>query len=593
MSTPNDSLVSYKILIEGTLIKEEYDIYEFKVFKQINRIASAEVKILDGSAVIESFKLSSGDDFIPGKEIEIQAGYGLKMQRIYKGVIASQNIQYQSQLGGMLVIECVDKTIRMTGSQNNGVFTNSKDSDALKKIASNHGLSADIKSTENILPQIIQYNSTDWDFLLSRAEANGMIVVAADNKLKVTTPKADGSPVGNLTFGENVIEFNAKMDSKSQLSGVEATAWNYKSQELISSFATNPSIPFQGNINGSTLSSVANSEPSNLFTTANLEKSELKSWADSHLLKSRLAKITGEIKINGNASIEPNEIVKLSGFGDRFNGNAFVAGVTHEFSQGNWFSYINIGLDANWFAQSIDVTARPASALIPGIRGLQNGIVKQIHEDPKKEMLIEVNVPIFKNSGGSSSVWARWAQPYATSGAGQFFMPEVGDEVVLGFLNEDPRFPVVLGSLYSSQKTPSYTPTNANPKKAIVTKNQLKIEFDDEHKVLTITTPGENKMILSDEGESITIQDQNENKIIMDSVGISLNSPNDIKLNAEGNVTISGREGVTISSEASSSLSGFEVKISGETSLSASGGAEASLTSEGQLNITGAMVKIN
>ncbi len=600
MSNENNSLVSIKILIDGKVISDSYDVVACKVSKQINRIASAKIKLLDGSVAGGNFKLSSSDEFLPGKEIEIQAGWGTQTKCIYKGIIISQNIQFKNHGESLLILDCLDKAIKMKGTLNNNVFTKSTDSDVFKKLAADHELSAEINSTSNIFPQIVQYNTTDWDFLMSRAEVNGMMVVTADNQLKITKPDVKGASLETITFGDNVIEFNVKMDARTQLSNVEATAWDYKNQALIAATASDPSVPDQGNITGKKLSAIVNSKTYPLLTTANLEEPMLQSWADSHLLKSRLAKIRGEIKIFGNASLEPNGIVELEGFGSRFDGDAFVSGITHELIDGDWWSYVNIGLDPACFSKTVEITARPASGLLPGISGLQNGTVKQIHEDPNGEMRIEVVVPIFKNSA-NSSVWARWAQPYATAGAGQFFMPEIGDEVVLGFLNEDPRFPVVLGSLYSSQKAPPYTPEEGNPKKAIISKNQLKVEFDDEKSVLTITTPKANKMIFSDEGESILIQDQNENKITMDSGGISLESPADIKLSAEGQVTISGTGGVTIASEgevsvsadANLSMSGLEVSISGETAFSASGGAEASVTAEGELRLTGAMVMIN
>ena len=517
MSNENASFVSFKILIDGTVINDSYGVISCEICKQINRIASAKIKLLDGSLTEKDFKLSSSDEFIPGKEIEIQAGWGLETKSIYKGMIISQNIQFNSDTGSLLVLDCRDKAIKMTGALNNNVFKKNTDSDVFKKIATNHGLSAKIDKTSNTFPQIVQYNATDWDFLISRAEVNGMMVLAADNQLKITKPNVAGTPLATITLGENVYEFNAKMDARTQLSKVEATAWDPKSQTLIAASASAPSVPKQGNITGAKLSAIVNSETYPLSTTANLEEPMLKSWADSHLLKSRLAKIRGVIKMNGNAALEPNERVELKGFGTRFDGDAFVSGVTHEISDGNWFSNVEIGLDPEWFSKRVEITAPPAAALLPGISGLQNGTVKQIHEDPDGETRIEVAVPIFKNSE-STSVWAHWAQPYASAGAGQFFMPEIGDEVVLGFLNEDPRFPVVLGSLYSSQKPPPYTPKEGNPKKAIVSKNQLKIEFDDENKVLTITTPKANKMIFSDEGESVTIQDQNKNKITMNTV---------------------------------------------------------------------------
>lgn len=599
MSADTHSIVSIKILINGSEIKESYDIVDIKVIKQVNRISFAKVKIIDGSVSKEGFELSSSDEVIPGKEIDIQAGFGLKTSSIFKGVITAQNIQSRSNAGSVLILECKDKAAKMTIGQNNGVFTDKKDSEVMSTLASNHGLSIDAKATTTSYPQLIQYNSTDWDFLLSRAEVNGMIVTTNANKISVQPPKTSGA-VETLTFGENIFELNTRMNAESQLADVKSMAWDFKNQKLVDASASPPSVPSQGNLTGKKLADVLSPKEFNLYSTANLDEGELKSWADGQLLKSRLAKIIGEVKAFGNGKIEPNTVIKLAGMGKRFNGDAYVSGVVHEISEGNWFSNINIGLDPQWFAKAVDVSAKPASALLPGISGLQNATVKQIYEDPDNETRIQVDIPIFKNSG-ESLLWARWVQPYASSGVGIFFMPEVDDEVVVGFLNDDPRYPVILGSMYSSQKAPPETPAEKNPKKVILTQSKIKIEFDDENKVLTITTPGENKMIYSDQDQSITIQDQNSNKITMDSGGIELNSPKDIKLTAEGSVTISGTAGVTVSSEASTtisgeagvSVSGLEVSVSAETSFSASGGAEASVSGGGELSLSGAMVMIN
>jgi uncharacterized protein involved in type VI secretion and phage assembly len=207
---------------------------------------------------------------------------------------------------------------------------------------------------------------------------------------------------------------------------------------------------------------------------------------------------------------------------------------------------------------------------------------------------------MFKGTG-DGMIWARWIQPYATEGAGQFFMPEIGDEVVLGFLNEDPRFPVILGSLYSSGRAPAYQPAEENPIKAIVTKSKITIEFDDQKKALTIKTPGGNQIVLTDEEQAINIADQNGNKINLNAEGISMQSPANIEIKADAEVTISGTAGVTISTEAEASISGeagvsisgLEVSISGETEFSASGGAEVSISAGGELMLNGAMIMIN
>ena len=119
-----------------------------------------------------------------------------------------------------------------------------------------------------------------------------------------------------------------------------------------------------------------------------------------------------------------------------------------------------------------------AAALLPAIQGLQNGVVKKIHEDPDGEFRIQVDVPVIAPTG--DGIWARMSHFYATADAGCFFMPEVGDEVLLGFLNNDPRFAVILGMLYSSSKKKApYKADQKNTYKAFVTKSQMKIEFED------------------------------------------------------------------------------------------------------------------
>ncbi len=80
----------------------------------------------------------------------------------------------------------------------------------------------------------------------------------------------------------------------------------------------------------------------------------------------------------------------------------------------------------------------------PAVRGLINGTVKKMYDDPLGQFRVLVDVPMFNNYG--EGIWARLANFYSTSGAGAFFMPEVGDEVVVGFLNEDPCSPVILES---------------------------------------------------------------------------------------------------------------------------------------------------
>ncbi len=54
-------------------------------------------------------------------------------------------------------------------------------------------------------------------------------------------------------------------------------------------------------------------------------------------------------------------------------------------------------------------------------------------------------------SGQDGPVWARVAVPFAGGSRGAFFIPDVGDEVVVAFVGGDARCPIVLGSLWNGR----------------------------------------------------------------------------------------------------------------------------------------------
>ena len=268
-----------------------------------------------------------------------------------------------------------------------------------------------------------------------------------------------------------------------------------------------------------------------------------------------------------------------------------MSSVKHHISQGNWVTEVDFGLPPEWFAEQRDLVAPPASGYIPGVEGLQIGVVMKLDEDPKKQNRIQVSVPVLQSE--TAGVWARLANFYASNSFGNFFIPEIGDEVILGYLNNDPSNPVILGSLYGNKQVPPYEITADNFTKAIVTKSQLKIEFDDDKKIITITTPGENRLVFSDDDKSIQMLDQNDNKVILSTDGISLTSPKDIKISAQGKISLDAMDKIDLNSKADISAAGLNVNLDAQVGVTAKGSASAELSASGQTTIKGAMVMIN
>lgn len=294
----------------------------------------------------------------------------------------------------------------------------------------------------------------------------------------------------------------------------------------------------------------------------------------------------GFLTFVGNATPKLNTKIRLANFGKSYSGDVLITAVQHEVEAGSWRTRIGFGLDND--VNSSDSDADLANLDLNEVSGLMIGEVKKVDADPAKEHRIQVDIPTI------GELWVRWSNLYSTKSNGIFFIPEVGDEVVIGFVNDDPRDAIVLGSLYSSTNPPPYTADAENTIKAIMTKNELKIEFNDKDKILTIETPARNKFILSDKDKSITTQDQNGNKILMNNAGISIDSAKDITIKAAGKIDISANQAITTKSSGGDvAVQGLNVNLKAQVALSAQGSASAELTASGQTSVKGAMVMIN
>jgi len=588
----SSGVIKLSILSEGSQIDDAIQIISVSVTKAINKIASARIILNDGDMPERDFPVSNSDAFKPGSAIKINAGYGEDEETVFEGIVIKHGIKISGDNYSRLVVECRDKAVAMTIGRKNANYIDSKDSDIIATLISNYsGLTSEVQATTTQHKELVQYYCADWDFMLSRAEANGLLVCADDGKLTIKSPQTDATPELKVGYGDDLIEFHADIDARSQLSEVSSASWDPKDQAIVEEKVSPQTLNTQGDLDAATLAKVVDLKSFRLQSPVMMEKTALKDWATGQQVKAGLARIRGRMKFQGSAKAKIGSLIELEGVGNRFNGNVFVSSVSHEISNGNWVTDVEFGMSPNWFAEQRDLVAPPAAGLLPGVEGLQIGVVKKLDQDPNGQHKVQVSVPILQAE--TEGVWARLASFYASNKFGAFFIPEIGDEVVLGYLNNDPSNPVILGSLYSSKLAPPYELSADNFTKAIVTKSELKLEFDDEKKIITIITPGGNKIVISDEDKSILLQDQNDNKVELSDSGIVLDSPKDISITAQGKITIDATDEIAVSSKADVSVEGLNINQTANVGFTAKGSATAELSASGQTTVKGAMVMIN
>ena len=580
LTNRSTGLVTYTIFIDGSEISDSYQVLSIVVSKETNKISKAKVILADGDVSKQDFSVSNSEDFVPGNEIEIKAGYYSEEETIFKGIIIKHGIKIKSGRRSTLEVECRDPAIKLISGRHSAYHNQIKDSDIMTDLIENHTLEADVEATSLEHPEIVQYNCTDWDFLVTRAEVNGFITLNEEGKITVRSPNLNQNPLLTLTYGSTILEFEAEMDARDQWSSVTSHTWDFTTQELAEEEADPPSFDNAGNISVGDLSEVINSEGYKMYHGGELETDELKAWADAKLLKSYLAKIRGRVRFEGYAGIKPDSIVTLEGVGDRFDGDAYVSGVVHQIYEGTWTTDIQLGMSHEWFAKNEDIIDTPAGGLLPAIHGLHIGKVVQIGDDEHEgDHRIMVKIPFVEEDGGTDAkgFWARMSNVFAGENRGMVFRPELDDEVVLGFINGDPRDPVILGALHSNVNTAPIEADDDNFEKGIYTKGEMKITFDDDKKKMFLETGSGNSILLSEEDGEIVITDENDNSITLNSNGISLDSAKDIILKASGDIKIEGTNA--------------DFKASANMTLQ--GSAAAELSSDGNATVKGSIVMIN
>lgn len=589
--TGANGVLRVSIKAGGSALPDTLQLLSLQVRQAVSAIPWARLVIRDGDITSGKFDVADGALLAPGVELSISLGYGESEQAVFSGVVVRFGVRLDEDGLARLEVECRDKAAAMTLGRRVRVFADQTDSAMMGSLLSEHGLQADVKSTSLKHRALVQHDCSDWDFLLARAEANGFVVVVADGKVSVQPPATDGQAALSLTWGTDLRYFDAETDARTQLASVATSTWDPSSLAPLTGSASPSDLGLQGNLSGSTLAKVMPSAVCALRTGAARAQDEITVWAKARQVKAALARVRGRMRFQGSALALPGTLLQVAGVGARFNGKVYAGAVQHDVRDGNWVTEVEIGLDPKWLVTREDVLAPPAGALVPGVQGLQVGVVVKLDGDPDSLHRIQVRTPALESE--APPVWARLLMPYASNAFGALFAPEVGDEVLVGHLAGDPAQPVVLGSLYGGSHAPPTPLAEGNPIKTLVTQSGHTLEFNDDKKIVTLKTPAGNQAVLSDEDKSITLSDQHGNTVTLGSSGIKLDSPKDIVLSAQGKVSVSATQGISLEATQDLKASGLNVQCTAQVGFKAQGSATAELSASGQTTVKGAIVMIN
>ncbi|MFE9690606.1 phage baseplate assembly protein V [Micromonospora sp. NPDC005806] len=157
------------------------------------------------------------------------------------------------------------------------------------------------------------------------------------------------------------------------------------------------------------------------------------------------------------------------------------------------------------------------------------------NQDPDGQGRVRVRLPWSPDSDGDEyNAWARLATMSAGDNRGSWFIPEVGDEVLVCFGGGDPAWPYVVGSLWNGVDATPETISQNDDVRSLTSRSGIKITMDDTAGAvkLTLETPGGQKVTLDDGATTVKLEDSTGNSLEMAPSGVTLTAASQLKITA-------------------------------------------------------------
>lgn len=483
--------------------------------------------------------------FEPGKAIDIQLGYANELQQVFVGEITAVQPDFPATGAPSLFITAYDKSHRMRhNSPARFTFTAMNDAAIVTRIALDNQLIPVV--VPSIMPprESVQQTGSDWALLKELADRNGYDVYVTGSELHFRPPlPADNIVV--LRRGKNLSSFAPRLSTSNQSLFQIVRGYDPLLDQAIVSVLS--SVSLASDLDGivERLGSAAieqlkgmgrrivRDQPAGSF----IEATVLAKVALSRLLdgfyEARGACV-------GNPLMRAGAFIEVAGVGRRYSGRFRLSKVTHT-------------INGSGFRTTFEISPGRAGSLLESLRSkvqdepppnrqenIYAPIVAKVvsNYDPLHPAQVQVSFPGI--SDDNRSAWARVVSPLAGDNAGTYFLPDIGDEVLVVFENGEINKPRVLGGSWNGrQRPPAEAMSPENAVKMIRTKGGHLIKFDD--------SSGRERLCIMHKSGSQILFDARGNIAIESTGSLSIAAKNNGDVHIEGNsITLKSRAGPAV-----------------------------------------------
>ena len=499
------------------------------------------------------FRLFDAKTVTVGQSVEIAMRAEGSPMRITTGEVTSISVEPGAGGRHELVVTGMDLSHRLARTTRRRTFSSMSDADIATQIAGEYSLQADVEATGITHDLVMQANETDLSFLRRRAARNGQTVWITERTLHVRRRPA-GQRVPKLTWGQNLLGFTVRFSSVERADEVHVRGWDPVGKRAVLGRANQPAAPTTAaaaNESSTQARSSFGRIERTAVSLAVIDQQEADAVAGALLARA----IEDEVVLRGETVGDPNisagSNIDVDGVGTRLTGRYLATSVTHVYVSGR--PYITRFLcgpqHPAGLADLVGSRGIPADLAAVAPHLLIGEVTNTA--DPLKLGRVKVRLPAI--SADDETDWARIASPGAGKDRGLQWLPEVNDEVLVGFEQGDPARPCVLGGLWNNTDTPpdAAAATNSGTARwSLTTRKGTKVVLHDD--------PTEKiEVILANSTSSLTITD---NEVSLVGGHKLVLKADEIDLQAQSKVSVNGAS-VKVQAQGDVSISGNPIKL--------------------------------
>ena len=324
------------IKIAGTSLELENTVplISFKVAFNQGTAAIAQLIFLDD----ENFTLQKNTSLDIGKELEVLVKKENTDYSIFKGDVTRVDYLLDSKEAHRIKLICYDGIYNLSRIYKTRAFLSTKISDIASTMASEAGLSTDITATTTKHDHLYQNNQSNLDFLRMHAKRLGYEINVSEGKLlfKKAAYNSKTNSKASLVWGDNIVEFSAKMDSSDVLVEVTVDSWDSKEKKNVEYVASSGAETTVGGSKtkgpAKVKSSFSNAAKVFKVDIPDLDSSAATNVAKSYLTNASLNFLVCEGMCEGDPRFKIGEFISVSGVGEKLSGSYYITGYEHIFN---------------------------------------------------------------------------------------------------------------------------------------------------------------------------------------------------------------------------------------------------------------------